>query len=105
MDTSAWVFVGGYSLLIISLNFTDILANYLVGDREKPPINTLADVFNRARSPKFGCSLNLYPYFVYMSSNSSGQSANLRSLARALLLDNIRMKWDQVGQGICIIYE
>ena len=47
-----------------------------------PPINSYADVSSVARSLYFGLSLPLHTCFVYASSESSGEAAKLRRLAR-----------------------
>ena len=46
-----------------------------------PVINTHAGVSNGARSLQFGLSLHLHPFFVYASSEDSGESAHMRRLA------------------------
>ena len=40
---------------------------------QKPPINANADISSKARCFNFGLSLHLHPYFVYASSESSGE--------------------------------
>ena len=46
----------------------------------KPPISTHVDVSSGARGLNFGLSLYQHPYFVYASSESSGESVNEPSL-------------------------
>ena len=54
----------------------------------KPPVNAYADIFSGARGLKFGLSLHLHPYFVYVSSKGSGGSSYLQGLAWPLLPQN-----------------
>ena len=44
-------------------------------------INDHSDISRVARGLNFGLSPHLHPYFVYTSSEGSGESANLRRLA------------------------
>ena len=44
-------------------------------------INTHADVFSQANDLKFGLNGHLYPYFVYASSEGSGELVHMRRLA------------------------
>ena len=48
-----------------------------------PLINAHPDVFKEARGLYFGLSLHLHPYFMYASSEGSGESAHMRRLAWA----------------------
>ena len=47
---------------------------------QKPPLNAHIDVSDSARGLKFDLSPHLYPYFVYASSETSGESAHMRRL-------------------------
>ena len=42
------------------------------------------DVFSKVRGLNFGLSLHQHPYFVYMSSEGSGESAHMLKLRRIL---------------------
>ena len=48
----------------------------------KPSIKHHADISSRTRGPNFGTSLHLHPYFVYASSEGSGEYVHMRRLAR-----------------------
>ena len=50
---------------------------------QTPLMNAHTDVFSGDRGLKFGLSLHLYPYFLYASSEGSGESAHMRRLAWA----------------------
>ena len=47
---------------------------------EKPPLNVHADATRRARGLKFSLSLYLHPYFVYVVSEGSGETVQMRRL-------------------------
>ena len=53
-----------------------------------PSLNAAAKVSSQALDIKFGLSLHLHPFFVYVSSEGSGESAHLRRLARAFASRN-----------------
>ena len=57
----------------------DILAR--IAYAQTPQLNAHAEVFSGARGLNFGLSLHLHPYFVYASSEGSGESAQARRLA------------------------
>ena len=46
-----------------------------------PLVNTHADVSSEARDLNFGLSSHLHPYFVYVSSQGSGESGPMPTLA------------------------
>ena len=45
-----------------------------------PLINAHADATREARGLKFGLSLHLHPYFVYASTEGSGESVHMHRL-------------------------
>ena len=49
----------------------------LIAIAQKPPINVHADVLSETRGLKFGLSLHLHPYNVYMITEGSGESAHI----------------------------
>ena len=49
-------------------------------DTQKPPLNAHSDVSSRARGLNFGLSLHLHPYFVYASSEDSGETGGCTGL-------------------------
>ena len=54
-----------------------------------PLIIAHADVSSRARGQIYGLSLHLYPYFVYASSEGSGESTHMLNLDRVFTLVNV----------------
>ena len=53
----------------------------IIRHSQKPPLNNYADVSSGARSLSYALNLHLYPYFMYVSSEGSGESAHLHRLA------------------------
>ena len=62
----------------------------LIAYVRESPLNADADKSSRARGLKFCLSLHLHPYFVYTSSEASGESAQLRRLTRAFVAEGCR---------------
>ena len=52
----------------------------LIAHAQKLPLNAQVDVSSGARGLKFGTSLYIHTYFVYASSEGSGESAHVRRL-------------------------
>ena len=55
-------------------------------DALKNPINALADVYSGTEAPNFCLSVHLHSYLAYASNEGSGESAYLRRLARAFVV-------------------
>ena len=53
----------------------------LIAHAQRPSSNANADVSSLARVLNFSLSIHLYSYFVYASSEGSGESAHARRLA------------------------
>ena len=52
----------------------------LIAHAQKLPLNAKLDISNGARVLQFGTSLYIHTYFVYASSEESGESAHVRRL-------------------------
>ena len=63
-----------------------------------PLINAIADISSKARDLNFGLNLHLYPYFVHVSSERSGEPAyNAYSPEPSLLVDAIQKEISCTG--------
>ena len=58
----------------------------LIAYAQEPPLNAHAEVSSSARCLNFGLGLHLYPYFMYASSEGSGESVHSPEHP---LLDNV----------------
>ena len=67
---------------------------------QKPPLNTHADVIRGAKGLNFGLSFYLPPYFVYVSSEGSGESAQ----PEPPLLDSARSAKSHVLPQLCFFH-
>ena len=50
----------------------------LIAYAQMPIMNAHADEYSKVRGLRFGLSLHKHPYFVFVSSEGSGQSAHMR---------------------------
>ena len=74
---------------------------YMIAHAQMPLINTHSSVHSYARGLNFGPSLHLHPYFMYVGSEGSGDSACIALAFAAGRCD----KYQILYNGLYIIYE